>query len=116
RRFPPSPLGCRRKAAATSATLRRPIDAWTARFRTGIRPARSPGSPPAPAAAEFDPHLIRRPRTQTGRWYPGSHSILGLDDLESFVYPRLDAPRLLMQPAQLAEPLHPFGLAGTSFV
>src|SRR5678816_1087353 len=37
------------------------------------------------------------------------------DDLESFVFPGLDAPRFLAQPAQLAESLHPFGLAGTSF-
>lgn len=42
--------------------------------------------------------------------------ILGFDDLELRVCSGLNAPRHLAQPAQLAEPLHPAGLAWAGLV
>src|SRR5579862_7846426 len=49
---------------------------------------------------------------RTGRSYPESRTVLGLDDLEDVVDSGLDAPGFPAQPAQRAEALHPLGLGG----
>src|SRR5262249_19504057 len=55
-----------------------------------------------------------RPRTPKARSCPGSCPILGLHHLEGLVNPLLDACGLPAQVPQLAEALHPFGIAGAS--